>query len=459
MTEGNRHTVCLCMIVKDEEEFLPRCLQSVQGIVDEIVVVDTGSSDHTPRIAEQFGARLFHHPWQNSFSEARNFALQHVTCDWVLQLDADEEFERADGGMLRQVIEREDYHAVFTSILNYMPHGRTQLYYPRLFRRGKAHYEGIVHNQLVYEGPPLLSAIRIYHYGYALTPERMHAKYERTTRLLRLQLQQNPQDVFAWYNLIRMYRNRGEFELAARTGHEVLEDLNFEGKENLFLMTCYDVACSYLEIGQLEKAERFCRKALKVDPEFIDALFALGVTQMKMRQWQKAVGAFCSFLAALRRRLATPQLHRLCLGTIDYEFLAYACLGECLLELDGAERARACFQQAMAAFQAARQVWPSGTCPHPDILLQMGNVAVRLGQFDEARRLFEQCVDQQVESPQLFNNLAGCYAKLGSLERAAAAYRAALRLNPYYEEARRNLLVLERMEGRRATSPAAPVEV
>lgn len=445
MSANSQPTISLCMIVKDEEELLPRCLQSVQGVVDEIVVVDTGSSDDTARIASDFGARIFYHPWQESFSEARNYALSHVSCDWVLQLDADEELERADANLLRQVVQGTEYHAVFVSILNYMPQGRTQLYYPRLFRRGKAHYEGIVHNQLVYEGRPLLSGIRVHHYGYSLAPEKMCAKYERTTRLLQRQLQQNPQDVFAWYNLIRMYRNRRQFELAARTGHEVLEDLCFEGKDNLFLMICYDVACSYLEIGDLQNAERFCRKALSVNPHYIDALFALGVIQMKLCQWQKAVGAFSSFLDALSRLLASPTLHRLCLGTIDYRFLAYACLGECLLRLHAEEQARGCFEQAMAAFRATQHIWPAGTCPHPDILLQMGNVALRLRRFDEARQLFEECVRLEGATAQLFNNLAGCYAQLGQRDKAIAAYREALRLNPYYEEAHRNVRVLERM--------------
>ncbi|MEZ0373850.1 MAG: glycosyltransferase [Candidatus Sericytochromatia bacterium] len=80
----------LCMIVRDEAELLPQCLQSVSDLVDEIVVVDTGSTDATVEIAAAAGARIYHLPWPGDFSLARNAALEKARCDWILMLDADE---------------------------------------------------------------------------------------------------------------------------------------------------------------------------------------------------------------------------------------------------------------------------------------------------------------------------------------------------------------------------------
>ena len=68
-------TLSLCLIVKDEEEFLPRCLDSVKDYVDEIIIVDTGSTDSTVEIAKRYGAKVYHHAWENSFSKARNYSL------------------------------------------------------------------------------------------------------------------------------------------------------------------------------------------------------------------------------------------------------------------------------------------------------------------------------------------------------------------------------------------------
>lgn len=455
MAFDSEPTLCLCMIVKDEAQTLPRCLGSVQGIVDEIVVLDTGSTDATPQIAAEFGAKVHFYPWNSNFSEARNHALQFVQSDWVLVLDADEEFERADGALLREALHGHGHHAVYLSVFNYMPQGRAQLYSPRVFRRGRGRYEGIVHNQLIHEGAALVTQIRVYHYGYALAPEKLTAKQERTLGLLRIQLEKKPQDVFAWYNLIRMYRIRRQFELAACTGREVLEDLSFDGKEHLFLMICYDVACSFLELGDHRSAEAFCRKALKVEPAYVDALFTLGVVQSKMCQWAKAARAYVHFLEALASVRKSPGFHRLCLDTIDYDFLAHALLGECLLHMEALPQARDHFERALALYDANRHIWPDEVCPHPDILMQMGKAAIGLEQFDRALNFLQQRLRLGEPTPQLLNNMAGCYAKLGDLDKAIEAYERALHLNPHYEEARRNLAVMQRVRGSRTDAPAS----
>lgn len=83
--------ISLCMIVKNEEKPLPACLESVQGLVNEMIIVDTGSSDRTVEIAKTYGAKIYHFDWIDDFSAARNYSLEHATNPWVLQLDADEE--------------------------------------------------------------------------------------------------------------------------------------------------------------------------------------------------------------------------------------------------------------------------------------------------------------------------------------------------------------------------------
>ena len=86
-------TLSLCMIVRDEEEMLPGCLAPLRDVVDEIVVVDTGSTDATVEIAESFGARVVHFPWNGSFADARNVSIDAATGDWIMYLDADEHME------------------------------------------------------------------------------------------------------------------------------------------------------------------------------------------------------------------------------------------------------------------------------------------------------------------------------------------------------------------------------
>src|SRR3979411_386218 len=85
--------VSLCMIVKNEAANLPACLASIQGLPPEIVVVDTGSTDHTRDIALQFGAKVYDFPWVDSFAAARNESLKHATGDWIFWLDADDRLD------------------------------------------------------------------------------------------------------------------------------------------------------------------------------------------------------------------------------------------------------------------------------------------------------------------------------------------------------------------------------
>ena len=89
------------MIVKDEEKNLSTCLESVRGVFDEIVIVDTGSTDRTIEIARSFGAKVFEFAWVDSFAAARNEALSHATCDYAFWLDADDVVEPVERQKLR----------------------------------------------------------------------------------------------------------------------------------------------------------------------------------------------------------------------------------------------------------------------------------------------------------------------------------------------------------------------
>src|SRR5579872_6223363 len=92
-----------CMIVKNEQENLARCLGSLRGAVDDIVVVDTGSTDRTIEIALEFGARVFHFDWIDDFAAARNESLCYATTDWVIWMDGDDELIETEPGALRKM--------------------------------------------------------------------------------------------------------------------------------------------------------------------------------------------------------------------------------------------------------------------------------------------------------------------------------------------------------------------
>ena len=106
-----RGTLSLCMIVKNEEAHLGKCLISVKDIADEMIVVDTGSSDKTREIAAAFGARVFDFVWTDDFSEARNYSLAQAAGDWILVLDGDETLSPDDHAALAKIVHRQAWQA------------------------------------------------------------------------------------------------------------------------------------------------------------------------------------------------------------------------------------------------------------------------------------------------------------------------------------------------------------
>src|SRR3954454_21820431 len=174
---ANGLTISLCMIVRDEESMLPRCLEAVKDGVDEIVIVDTGSTDKTVEIAESFGAKVLHHEWTGDFAEARNVSFEAATSDWIVYLDADEVLVADDADRLRELTSRtwrEAFYLVETNFTGDLADGEALNHNAlRVFSSGDEHRcDGRLHEQIANKLPSYnperleLTSVRIEHYGY-----------------------------------------------------------------------------------------------------------------------------------------------------------------------------------------------------------------------------------------------------------------------------------------------------
>ncbi len=235
--EGLR--LSLCMIVRDEEEMLPRCLAAVSGAVDELVIVDTGSSDATIEIAYSHGARVIEHEWTGSFAEARNVSFDAAGGDWLMYLDADEVLAREDAELLRSLTGRTWREAFYLSETNYtgdLDEGTAVTHNAlRVFRnRPEYRFEGRVHEQIAHRLPGYLperieaTDVRIEHYGYLGVVRDSREKSRRNIELLRLQQAESPPGPFLHYNLGSEYVAAGDRAAALREferSWELLEEL------------------------------------------------------------------------------------------------------------------------------------------------------------------------------------------------------------------------------------------
>ena len=203
--------VSLCMIAKNEQERISGCLESVCGLVDEIIVVDTGSSDRTKRIARSCGAKVFSFPWTGNFAEARNESLRHATGNWIIFLDADERLNTFGAqDCLRKAASIPGADAFAVPIINSGPGGKIDSTIGRAVRFFRnlpdIRFSGRVHESverfLVESRARLVHAdFEIEHFGYALEPGIVKRKYERNFDLLKKELAEDPGNGHARYHL------------------------------------------------------------------------------------------------------------------------------------------------------------------------------------------------------------------------------------------------------------------
>ncbi len=224
----------LCMIVRDEEEMLPRCLAAAAPAVDEIVIVDTGSTDRTIEIARSFGARVIEREWTGSFSEARNVSFEAATGDWIIYLDADEVLVADDVERLRALtghVWREAFYLVETSFTGQSGDGMAVTHNAmRVFRnRPSYRFEGRLHEQIAHQLPTCApgrlerTQIRVEHYGYLGAVRDAKEKSRRNIELLRAQAAEGPADAFLHFNLGTEYLAAGRPGLRADRARARLE--------------------------------------------------------------------------------------------------------------------------------------------------------------------------------------------------------------------------------------------
>ncbi len=314
MNKDGNLKISLCMIVKDEESCLGSCLKSVREYVDEIILVDTGSRDKTVEIAKSFGARIYHHPWEDDFSKHRNQSLSYATGDWIFQLDADEELFDGDGPDLKRTIENGNadyYQCMFYDMKkDGTVHGVFNLI--RLFRNGMGmYYTRKVHNQLCRVGTGAYSNLRIRHYGYDLSREKMEVKHVRTTTLLEEMILMNPGDIYSRYQLAASYSMHKDYEKAVEHGEFALRMRREKGlTDSYFINTYYAVGQGYLALGDLENAELTFLEALDYFDLNLDACYMLANIYFKKRNAAKCKKLSFRYLEILDTLKNNPEKMR-----------------------------------------------------------------------------------------------------------------------------------------------------
>lgn len=218
-------TISLVMIVKNEEANLRRCLESIYSHVDEIIVVDTGSSDCTMDVAKRFGAKVFEFEWVNDFSAARNYALEQSTSDWNIVLDADEYVTSNIDNLKQFLADNKSKQVIGKLVINSKTvldgeQKNTRSSVSRVLPSGVFYY-GRIHEQVNSVFPRTDIGTEILHDGYLYSN-----KTDRNLPLLLLELEENKNDGYILYQIAKQYSLKNEHGTALEFYCKSIENVN-----------------------------------------------------------------------------------------------------------------------------------------------------------------------------------------------------------------------------------------
>ena len=374
-----------CLIVKNEEQRLPQCLDSLRSLADEIIVVDTGSSDRTVAIAKKYQARVFQFDWCDDFSQARNYAIAQAKGKWILVIDADEVLEQSAIATLQEVMQRDDclavnllrseidakqapYSLVLRLFRNHPAIAFTGIYHESIDRSVVALQAQAPHWQVLNVEVPVLL-----HYGYTDSEIQLKHKYEFAKQLMHKHLEEFPDDSYMLNKLGALYisspqdrdRNLG-IELLQK-GLALLDD-----KEQQSLIRC-------------------------------ELHYHLGLAYHQNADWELAKNAYEQVIA-----LDVPNLVKLS---------AYLNLGNIYQELNQKE--------AISYFEKATQIAPNFAQGH----FNYGIALKTSGRFTDAIAAYQKAIALEPNYAEAHQNLGVVLMKVGYFPEAIASFTRAIQLH------------------------------
>ncbi|WP_196601785.1 tetratricopeptide repeat protein [Gloeocapsopsis dulcis] len=370
----------LCMIVKNEEQTLPQCLGSVQGVVDEMIVLDTGSSDRTPDVARKFGAEVYTFEWCHDFAQARNEALKYVRGNWVLVLDADEMLVPDIVPLLKQAIQHDRF--VLVNLLR-QEVGAAQSPYSQVSRLFRRHpnlcfsrpYHALVDDSVA----RIMSQEPQWQVGYLPNVAIVHEGYQRSAIAQK--------DKFA----------------QAQTAME-----GFYNSHPNDPYVCSKLGALYVETGSWQQGIELLEKGLKRSGLNAQVLYELhyhlGIAYSRLQQIPKAIAHY-----------------QAAIGLSIYPLLklgAYNNLGnlrQTTGDLNGAKM----------AYEIALQIDPQFAAG----CYNLGMTLKAMGFLNEAIANYHQAISLNPNYAEAYQNLAVVLLKTGKLKDSLAAFKQAIALH------------------------------
>lgn len=408
-------SISLCMIVKNEQDWIGQAINSVQSVVSQTVVVDTGSTDRTVEIASSLGAEIYEFPWQDDFALARNFSLEKAKGDWILVLDADEAIAESQLQKLQELTKIHNNCYLLTQrhycndhrISSFMPvrkefpqwefdhKGYFESSLVRLFpNRVGISYVGKVHELVepkIAELPELKvvpSNIILHHYGHTAQIKRQRSKGALYTPLGEAKTEDQPENWKAFYELGIEHNLNGQ-PLESIKSLKKAAQLKPD-----YTATWVNLGYVQCELGQYQEAVESLSNAIKISPESPEAYCNLGVVFLRVGQYAKSeqiltqaiklkpnyVNAYCNLAKALsyQKRLS----------------------------------------EAVNVLRRALEILPD--CP--EALSDLGAIYLMAGMYQKAEHYLGAALQHNQASTNLLYNLAQLYKQTNRIDKAIDSF-------------------------------------
>jgi glycosyltransferase involved in cell wall biosynthesis/Flp pilus assembly protein TadD len=514
-----RPALSLCMIVRDNAATLDAAISSIKPWVDEMVVVDTGSVDGTPAIAEKHGARVYHFPWCDDFSAARNESLRHALGDWVFWMDSDDVIDAACGQKLRALADQPLAPSPMAYVMQVHCPGAedgadlTVVDHVKMFRnQPELRFDGRIHEQILpairrVEGEVRWTDVFVRHSGADVSPPGRKRKHARDLRLLELELAERPDHPFTLFNLGMTCADMRDYERAADyLGRSIL--VSPPGDSHV--RKAYALLVSSLtESGRIPAAWETCDKGVTIFPKDAELLFRRGILAHRCGRLREAELAYlaalsggderhfssldpgiCSFKARHNLAVVYADMGRLADAETEWrrvvneapEFApGWRGLGETLVrqrkyQEAGTESSRLLPHRRLRVEGLMLQAEISKAEAKPDESLRLLEQAIsefpeeveplrricaalfELGAPARAEGVLQKLVERDPGDASARHNLGTVLLQLNRLDEAEAEYRASLQMRPNSPATHQNLGHVLQALGRREEANAAFAE-
>ncbi|KWX74493.1 glycosyltransferase [Paenibacillus jilunlii] len=394
-------TLGVHLIIRNEAALLPQCLDSLAGAADEIVVVDTGSTDNSAAIATSYGAKVYHMNWNYDFSAARNTGLSHAETDWILVLDADE-ILKTPVGTITEMLRNTDAMAFTVNIENWLgslPEDRLTHNVIRLFRNGAGYsFQGIIHEGLDASiigkhGASVIrsSGIEIIHLGYLPGLMAKKDKISRNEHLLRRALAKDPGNDFYSYNLAVTCCQNGQLEEAEALLIRTINRAPLQASYRPSMIR--DLAKIQLSLNHIKAVNALLARELPRYSDYPDLHFIQG------QSWESQ---------GLTER-AFQSYQRAAAGSEEPAAPVEASSTGVTLEAGAAVNAGATLTAGAAL--SGKYVSEKGMNSFRP-LARMGAISLQLGHFEEAARWFHRALQHHVLYAPALQGIASAFQRL-----------------------------------------------